>query len=120
MRFECVTGPVSVSAGDGIVIRVHNHSGGTENARIRVFHNNGAGAALEGADGGDLILLPTFTSALAFTVQTSGPHWVQVESSSDFVIATVSFEKLTGSVFTPFTIYSPGDFAVLEQGVRIR
>jgi hypothetical protein len=114
MHLEHITGTVGVTANGGIAVRVLNHSDLNESARVRIFENTGAGA-VQAADSGVMNLAPTFTGAFAFTVQNGGDCWVQVQASSESVVATADFQRPGGTM----TSYSPGDFAVFERGRRL-
>jgi len=115
LKFEYVTSTVSLlvtaGQGDGIVVHVLNDSGVTENARIVVYKNTGAGATTE-SDTGITPYVPTWQGGLGYTVTQSGEYWVRVQTSSEFLIPKVSFERFQSGVWSPIVTYRPGDFAV--------
>ena len=111
--FEYVTSAVSLLNGDGIVGHVVNDSSIPENARVVIFMNTGAGATTA-TDSGSVVVTPTWTWGLAFTVSNSGEYWLRVEVTSEFLIPKASFERSISNIWTPVVSYRPGDFAVFD------
>ncbi len=116
-RFEYVTSTVSLlvtaGQGDGIVVHVVNDSDAAENARVVIYRNTGAGA-ITVVDTGTIAVVPTWQWGLGFTVTESGEYWVRVQTTSEFLIPKVSFERVQNGTWTPVAVYSPGDFAVFQ------
>ena len=115
LKFEYVTSTVSLlviaGQGDGIVVHVLNDSGVTENARIVIYQNTGAGATTE-FDTGITPYVPTWQGGLGHLVTQSGEYWVRIQTSSQFLIPKVSYERVQSGVWSPVVTYRPGDFAV--------
>ena len=113
MRLEYITAPVPVSVFNPISVNVLNHSAMTELVRIRIHYRNTAGVGLLN-DTGDVELISTGTYSAGFTASEAGDYWVEIHTSCEFLIPSVTFQN-TGS---PAIIYLPGDFAVFEYGRR--
>jgi hypothetical protein len=116
-KFDYVTSTVSLvviaGQGDGIVVHVVNDSSATENTRVFIYHNTGAGA-ITVADTGPIAVVPTWQWGLGYTVTESGEYWVRVQTMSEILIPKVSFERVQKGVWTPVVSYKPGDFAVFQ------
>jgi hypothetical protein len=112
-ELEAVTSAVSVLADDGIVVHVVNDSGATENARVVIYQNTGAGAVTV-ADSGRVAITPTWTWGLAFPVKDSGEYWLRVQTTSEALIPRASFERAAGATWNPVVRYEPGDFATFS------
>ena len=118
LKFEYVTSTVSlmVTVGgqaDGIGVQVLNDSGVTERARIVFYVNTGAGAVMQ-ADTGITSYPPSWQGGAGFTIPQSGEYWVRIQTSSEFVIPKVAFERYQShsGIWIPIVSYAPGDFAV--------
>ena len=115
--FEYVTSTVSLlvtaGQGDGIVVQVVNDSNGTENTRVVIYQNTGAGA-ISMVDTGAVAVVPTWQWGLGYTLKDSGEYWVRVQTTSEFLIPKVSFELFQNGVWTPVISYQPGDFAIFR------
>ena len=99
--------------GDGIVVAVVNDSAAAENTRVVIYLNTGAGATTV-VDSGTVAVVPRWQWSLGYAVKNSGEYWVRVQTSSEFLIPKVSFERMQSGVWTPVVSYRPGDFAVFQ------
>lgn len=112
-ELEYVTSAVSVLANDGIVVHVVNDSGVTENTRVVIYQNTGAGA-ITVADTGRVAVTPTWTWGLGFTVKDSGEYWLRVQTTSESLVPKAAFERVASGIWNPIVSYKPGDFAVFS------
>ena len=112
-KYEYVTSAVSLLKNDGIVVHVVNDSGTTENARVVIYQNTGAGAIIA-ADSGVAAVIPTWNWGLGFTISSSGEYWVRVQVTSEFLVPKASFERVAAGIWLPFVTYRPGDFAIFD------
>lgn len=112
-EFEYVTSAVSVFKDDGIGVHVVNDSGASENTRVVIFQNTGAGASTV-VDTGSVVVIPTWVWSLGFTVSDSGEYWLRVQVTSEFLVPEASFDRLRDGIFTPVVSYRPGDFAIFD------
>jgi len=116
---QYVSGAVSALNGDGIVVHVINDSDAVENTHVTIYLNTGGGATVA-EDTGNTAVAATWTWGLGFTVSKAGEYWVRIQTSSEFLIPKMSFERLEGSNRMPLVTYTPGDFAVFEPQPRKR
>jgi len=112
-ELEYVTSAVSVRDGDGIVVHVVNDSGMAENTRVVLFQNTGAGAVTV-VDTGRVVVTPTWTWGLGFTVKDSGEYWLRIQATSEALIPKASFERSDAGGWKPVVSYRPGDFAAFS------
>jgi hypothetical protein len=116
LKYEYVTSTVSLlvqaGKGDGIVVAVVNDSAASENTHVAIYLNTGAGATA--VAGTSTTIVPNWQWSLGYTVKNSGEYWVRVQTSSEFLVPKVSFERLQNGVWTPVVSYRPGDFAVFQ------
>ena len=108
-----MTSGVSVLANDGIVVHVVNDSGISENTRVVIYKNTGAGAVTV-VDTGVVAVAPTWMWGLGFTAKESGEYWLRVQSTSESLVPQASFERVDAGVWKPVVSYRPGDFAVFS------
>ena len=117
LKFEYVTSTVSLlvtaGQGGGIVVHVVNDSNAAESARVVIYRNTGAGATIM-VDTGAVAIVPTLQWGLGYTVEDSGEYWVRVQTTSEFLIPKVAFERVQNEAWTPVISYQPGDFAVFQ------
>lgn len=110
-KFEYVTSQVLLRVQneqpDGIVIHVINNSDATECIHITIF---GAPSPI---DSEDLDIAPGGKSGIATTIPESGGYWVRIQSMSDLILPTVSFDHFE-STWVPIVRYLPNDFAVFQ------
>jgi hypothetical protein len=112
-QFEYVTSAVSLLNGDGIVVHVINDSNIAEDVQVIIYKNTGAGASTA-TDSGRVVVTPTWTWGLGFTISESGEYWVRIQATSEFLIPKVSLERIQESVWIPVVSYRPGDFALFK------
>jgi hypothetical protein len=116
-KFEYVTGAVSLymtgAQGDGIVAHIINDSDVEEKIRIVIYHNTGAGA-LTDAEYNDVNVVPHWMWGLGYTLKSSGEYWVRIQTTSQFLIPQVTFDRLQNGKWVPFISYRPGDFAMFS------
>jgi hypothetical protein len=117
LQFEHVTSTVSLlvtgAQGDGIVVHVVNDSNVAESTRVVIYRNTGAGATTV-VDTGTVAVVPTWQWSLGYTATDSGEYWVRVQTTSEFLIPKVSFERVQNGVWIPVISYQPGDFAIFR------
>jgi hypothetical protein len=117
LKFEYLTSTASLlvtaGQGDGIVVHVVNDSAAAENTRVLIYRSTGAGATTV-ADSGIVAVAPTWQWSLGHTVTESGEYWVRVQTTSEFLVPKVSFERVQNGIWVPVVSYRPGDFAVFE------
>ena len=116
---EYVTSAVSLSVDDGIVVHVVNDSPLNQKTRIIIYQNTGAGSTIS-TDSGDMTVAHTFTGGLGYTVSKNGEYWIRVQTSSENLIPKASFERLIDSVWNPFIVYHPNDFAIFKLPAKRR
>ena len=116
MRREYITAPVLVSVFGPISVKVLNHGAMTELVRIGIHYRNAGGVGVL-IDTGDVELIATGTYSAGIAAVEEGDYWVQIHTSSEFLIPSATFQN-PPSVAAPTIIYSPGDFAVFEFGRR--
>lgn len=113
-ELEYVTGAVSVRTDDGIGVQVVNDSGVAENTRVVIYKNTGAGAVAV-VDTGRVVVAPTWTWIMSFPVKDSSNYWLRVQTTSESLIPSASFERLDAAgVSKTLESYRPGDFAVFS------
>ncbi len=117
-RFEYVTSTASLIGGagqhgDAIGVAVVNDSATNETTRAVIYHNTGAGAVVT-TDSGNVTVVPTWQWSLGFTATQGGEYWVRIQTSSEFLVPHVSFERFQNGIWVPVLHYRPGDFAAFE------
>jgi hypothetical protein len=112
-ELEYVTSAVSVPTGDSIVVHVVNDSGVAENTRVVIFKNTGAGAVTV-ADTGRVVVTPTWTWTLSFTIKDPGEYWLRLQTTSEALIPKAAFQHVEAGIWKNLESYRPGDFAVFS------
>lgn len=112
-ELEYVTSAVGMGIGDGIVAHVVNDSGVAESVRVVIYKNTGAGA-ITVADTGRLTVTPTWAWSLSFGVTDPSGYWLRIQTTSESLVPTASFDRNEGGSWKPVAAYRPGDFAVFS------
>ena len=112
-ELEYVTSTVSVLPNESIVVHVVNDSGVAENTRVVIYRNGGAGA-ITVADTGRVVVTPTWTWNLGFTVSDPGEYWLRIQATSQSLIPKAEFQRVVSGIWNPIVSYKPGDFAVFS------
>jgi hypothetical protein len=112
-ELEYVTSAVSMPANDSIGVHVVNDSGQAENTRVVIYKNTGAGATTV-IDTGRVVVTPTWTWVLGFTIKEPGEYWLRVQATSESLIPKASFERVDAGIWKPVVSYRPGDFAIFS------
>jgi hypothetical protein len=112
-ELEYVTSVVSVRANDAIVVHVVNDSGVAENTRVVIFQNTGAGAVTV-ADTGRVVVTPTWTWSLGFTIKNPGDYWLRIQTTSEALIPKAAFQRDEAGIWKNLESYRPGDFAAFS------
>ncbi len=116
MRLEYITGPVRVPPFNPISASVLNHSAMKELVRIRIYQSVATGAELL-VDTGDIEVIAMGAYGAAIPAQLEADYWVQINTSSEFLIPTARFGNVAAHPASDI-FCSPGDFAVFESGRR--
>ena len=119
MSFKFVTCMTAVPEGDTITLHVLNYATTTETVRVRFWKSGGGGSTLQ-SDSGDISVGTKGRWGLSWTIPTgtgSGfDGWIEIESSSDKVLAEVLFFRPAPGEPLRYMYYLPGDFGVFDGG----
>lgn len=112
-ELEYVTGAVALVTDDGILVDGVNDSGVTENVRLVIYKNTGAGAVLV-ADTGRVNVAATWTWSASLSVKDTSAYWLRVQTTSESLVPRALFVHNEGGGTRTVESYRPGDFAVFS------
>lgn len=115
-KFEYLTGRVSLKIQneqpDGIVVHIFNNSEVIEHSRIFIY---GSSLVSPIVDSENLILNSNSHSGIGTTIPESGEYYVRIQTTSEFIVPTVSFDRINNSEWVSIVHYLPNDFAVFQM-----
>ena len=113
MPYKFVTCMTAVPTGDTITLHVLNYATTAETVRVRIWKTLG-GTSVE-TDSGPITVGPKGDWGLSRTIPAGGfDGFVEIESSTDKMLAEVLFLKPAAGGPLRYMYYLPGDFAVFD------
>jgi hypothetical protein len=99
--------------GDAISVVVLNDGVVEEYTYVVIYRDTGAGTRAM-VDQGPQVVYPAAAWSLGYTALEAGEYWVRIQTTSQFMIPKVSFERYGDRAWCPLVSYTPGDFAVYQ------
>ncbi len=99
--------------GDALSVVVLNDSSAFEYTHITIYRDTGAGTTTM-VEKGPQVVYPTSQWHLGYTALEAGEYWVRIQTTSQYLIPKVSFERYGDRAWSPLVSYTPGDFAVFQ------